>query len=295
MIGLAMSKRYEMQLNLLFLNYFSSGASGHGGPSPSIPTTASASRTLKRPRDSTAPDKLSVEDKAGLSGYQKEARTLASTEFLQLSSVGVEVVEMGGVSGSQETVESDSSMQVEVGERREVGSSSSQGVDMVGTSGEVAASSGVATSSQEEVLDSEQEGDVEEDGEISEDMEEVEAQDLDTDNLDVGTDEEDENDQEEVVGEVNSEEEIEVEQPEGMVEDNSSEPSSSTGARQVGRGVAGSSLPGPSQGAFDQDQGESDSVVPTTPKLPLPRRNDGFAEAVSSPQVSFAFLVIYQY
>merc|ERR1712042_203965 len=67
------------------------------------------------------------------------------------------------------------------------------------------------------------------------------------------------------------------------VEDNSSEPSSSTGARQVGRGVAGSSLPGP---GFEQDQGESDSVVPTTPKLPLPRRqNDGFAEAVSSPQV----------
>ena len=39
------------------------------------------------------------------------------------------------------------------------------------------------------------------------------------------------------------------------------------------------------QGGFEQDQGESDSVVPTTPKLPLPRRNDGFAEAVSSPQV----------
>lgn len=265
-----------------------SGASGHGGASPSTPTTASVPPTLKRPRDSTAPDsdsQSSVEDRAGPSGYQKKARTISSTEFLQVSSGGAEVVEMGGVSGSQETVESDSSMQVEVGERREVGSSSSQGVDMVGTSGEVAASSGVATSSQEEVLDSEQEGDVEEDGEISEDMEEVEGQDLDTDNLDVGTDEEDENDQEEVVGEVNSEEEIEVEQPEGMVEDNSSEPSSSTGARQVGRGVAGSSLPGPSQGAFDQDQGESDSVVPTTPKLPLPRRNDGFAEAVSSPQV----------
>merc|ERR1712042_217097 len=69
------------------------------------------------------------------------------------------------------------------------------------------------------------------------------------------------------------------------VEDNSSEPSSSTGARQVGRAIAGSSLPGPSQVGFDQDQGESDSVVPTTPKLPLPRRNDGFAEAVSSPLV----------
>ena len=67
-----------------------------------------------------------------------------------------------------------------------------------------------------------------------------------------------------------------------MVEDNSS------GTRQVGRGVAGSSLPGPGQGDFDQDQGESDSVVPITLKLSLPRRNDGFAEAVSSPQVSLA-------
>jgi len=262
-----------------------SGASGHGGASPSTPTTASVPPTLKRPRDTTAPDsdsQSSVEERAGPSGYQKKARTISSTEFLQVSSGGAEVVEMGGVSGSQETmVESDSSMQVDVGERREVGSSSSQGVDMVGTSGE-AASSGVATSSQEEVLDSEQEGDAEEDGEISEGMEEVEGQELD-DNLDVGSDEDEENDQEEAVGEANSEEEILVDQPEGIVEDNSSEPSSSTGARQVGRSVAGSSLPGP---GFEQDQGESDSVVPTTPKLPLPRRqNDGFAEAVSSPQV----------
>lgn len=263
-----------------------SGASGHGGTSPSTPTTASVPPTLKRPRDTTAPDsdsQSSLEGLAGPSGYQKKARTISSTEFLQVSSGGAEVVEMGGVSGSQESmVESDSSMQVEVGERREVGSSSSQGVDMVGTSGE-AASSGVATSSQEEVLDSEQEGDGEEDGEISEGMEEAEGQELD-DNLDVGSEVDEDNDQE-VVSEVNSEEEIEVDQPEGIVEDNSSEPSSSTGARQVGRGVAGSSLPTPGKGDFEQDQGESDSVVPTTPKLPLPRRNDGFAEAVSSPQV----------
>ena len=195
-----------------------------------------------------------------------------------------EVVSMGGVSGSQEIVESDSSMQVEVGEWRHDGSSSSQVVDMVGTSGEVAASIGVATSSQEEVLDSEQEREVEEVGEFSEDMDEVEGQEQDTDNLDVGTDEEYESDQEEVVGEGNSEEEIGVNQPEVMVEDNCS----SSGARQVGRGVASFNLPGPGQGDFDQDQGESDSAVPTTPKLPLPRRNDGFAEAVSSPQVSLA-------
>ena len=63
------------------------------------------------------------------------------------------------------------------------------------------------------------------------------------------------------------------------MEDNSSEPSSSTGTRQSARGLAA-----PATSGYDE-QGESDGVVPTTPKLPLPRRNDGFAEAVSSPQV----------
>ena len=65
------------------------------------------------------------------------------------------------------------------------------------------------------------------------------------------------------------------------IEDNSSEPSSSTGTRQMSRGLTGSS----GVTGYDNDQGESDSVVPTTPKLPIHRRNDGFAEAVSSPQV----------
>ena len=249
--------------------------------SPSTPTTANVPPTLKRPRDTTAPgsdSQSSLEERAGPSGYQKKAKTIFSTEFLQVSSGVAEVVGMGGVSGSQETVESDSSMQVEVGERREVESSSSQGENMVGTSGEVAASSGVATSSQEEALDSEQDGDEEEDGEISEDMEEVdEGHELDTDNLDIGSDEDVDNGQEGEAVEVNSEEEIDVEQPEGMVEENSSETSSSssTMARQVGRGVSGSSLPGPGQAGFEQDKEETDSMVPTTPKLPLPRRNDG--------------------
>merc|ERR1719508_564476 len=58
-----------------------------------------------------------------------------------------------------------------------------------------------------------------------------------------------------------------------------------TAARQVGRGMGTTNMSGPGQAGFEQDQGETDSVVPTTPKLPLPRRNDGFAEAVSSPQV----------
>ena len=144
---------------------------------------------------------------------------------------------------------------------------------------------GVENRVEEEALDTEKDEDEEEDGEISEDMEEVERQELDTDNLDVGSDEDEDNGQEGTAVEVNSEEEVKVDQPEAMVEDNSSEPSSCTGARQVGREVAGSSLPGPGQVGFEQDHGETDIVVPTTPKLPLPRRNDDLAEAVSSPQV----------
>ena len=119
------------------------------------PSTANVPPTLKRARDTTAPgsdSQSSLEERAGPSGYQKKAKTIFSTEFLQVFCGVAEVVGMGGVGGSQETVESDSSMQVEVGERREVESSSSQGENMAGTSGEVAASSGVATSSQEEAL-----------------------------------------------------------------------------------------------------------------------------------------------
>ena len=144
---------------------------------------------------------------------------------------------------------------------------------------EIAASSGVATSSQEEVLeidqDQDQELDVDDDEDISEGLDEGEGQDL-PENLEVMTD--DDNGPEEE-GEVISEEEIEVEQPEDVVEDNSSEPSSSTGTRQPARALAAAS-------SGYEEQGESDGVVPTTPKLPLPRRNDGFAEAVSSPQVN---------
>ena len=65
-----------------------------------------------------------------------------------------------------------------------------------------------------------------------------------------------------------SEEEMDVEQPEGLVEDNSSETSSR--ARKVGKEVSGSRLPGPGQAGFEQDKEETDSRVPTTPKLPLP-------------------------
>ena len=142
---------------------------------------------------------------------------------------------MSGVSGSQETsgssVEtSDSSL---TGERREVGSSSSVNVDTIGiSSSEMAASSGVATSSQEEILDCDL--DVDDDGELSEDLEEAEAGDMNPDNLEGTTDEDENNGQQEMEeADVNSEGEIEIDQPEvGTVEDNSSEPSSSTGTRR---------------------------------------------------------------
>ena len=55
------------------------------------------------------------------------------------------------------------------------------------------------------------------------------------------------------------------------------------GADDQGREATGG-LSGQSGMTYEQDPGE-DSVVPSTPKLPLTRRADGFAEAVSSPQV----------
>ena len=69
---------------------------------------------------------------------------------------------------------------------------------------------------------------------MSEDLEEAEAGDMNPDNLEGTTDEDENNGQQEVEeADVNSEGEIEIEQPEvGTVEDNSSEPSSSTGTRR---------------------------------------------------------------
>ena len=273
-----------------------STSGGGGGASPSAPTTASVPPTLKRPRDAAADSdsQSSTEGAAGqatMPGGQKKARTISSTEglSLQVSSGGGEEE---GISGSLE-VESDSSMQVEGGEvvGREVGSSSQiLSTEVVGTSGEVAACSGVTTSTQEEeeVLDSEQE-DVEDDVEVSEDMEDGEV----ADDLVPEVLEEDEGSEAEqgeeveleiddvVVGTSEDEGEVAVQEEAATVEDNSSEPSSSTGARH-GRPAA-QAFAGAAMG-YEVEAGE-DGVVPSTPKLPLARRTDGFAEAVSSPQV----------
>ena len=273
-----------------------STSGGGGGASPSAPTTASVPPTLKRPRDGAADSdsQSSTEGAAGqaaMPGGQKKARTISSTEglSLQVSSGGGEEE---GISGSLE-VESDSSMQVEGGEvvGREVGSSSQiLSTEVVGTSGEVAACSGVTTSTQEEeeVLDSEQE-DVEDDVEVSEDMEDEEV----VDDLVPEVLEEDEGSEAEqgeeveleiddaAVGTSEDEGEVAVQEEAATVEDNSSEPSSSTGARH-GRPMA-QAFAGAAMG-YEVEAGE-DGVVPSTPKLPLARRTDGFAEAVSSPQV----------
>ena len=216
-----------------------SGTSGHGGASPSTPTTASVPPTLKRPRESAvAPDsdsQSSLEERAGPSGNQKKARTISSTEFLQVSSGGAEVVEMGGVSGSGEDSQP-GQPESAGGAERQVESSSNLCMELVGTSGEMAASSvgSVATSSQEEPsvgLDSEHE-DGEDEGDLSEELEEEAVQELaEGENLDDMSDDEAGAGAVELAGEVGEDEEIEVDQPEGAVEDNSSEPSSSTGTR----------------------------------------------------------------
>ena len=98
-----------------------SGASTHGGGSPSAPTTASVPPILKRPRDTTAPDSdsQSSDDRAGPSGYQQKARTISITEFLQVSCGGAVVVEMEGVSGIQERVIAACRWRLETGEKWE--------------------------------------------------------------------------------------------------------------------------------------------------------------------------------
>jgi len=252
--------------------------------------------------DSQSSSEGAMGGSASVPGMQKKARTISSTEGLnlQVSSGGI----MGGeeeqgISGSGE-VESDSSMQVmEPGEeRREVGSSSQFfGAEVVGTSGEVAACSGVTTSTQEEeeVLDSEQEegeDEVEvsediEDGEVPDDMEPENLEDDEESEVDPGQDADIEID-EAAVGTSEDEGEVVAGEDEQIgnvanVEDNSSEPSSSTGARHR---TAGQAFASATQGlsGYEVETG-GDSVVPSTPNLPLARRTDGFAEAVSSPQV----------
>ena len=96
-----------------------SGATGSA--SPSAPTTASVPPTLKRPRemladsDSQSSSEGAMGGSASVPGMQKKARTISSTEGLnlQVSSGGImgSGEEEQGISGSGE-VESDSSMQV---------------------------------------------------------------------------------------------------------------------------------------------------------------------------------------
>merc|ERR1719234_145014 len=227
-----------------------SGATGSA--SPSAPTTASVPPTLKRPRevmadsDSQSSSEGAMGGSVSVPGMQKKARTISSTEGLnlQVSSGGMSMggeQEEQGISGSGE-VESDSSMQVmEAGEeRREVGSSSQFfGAEVVGTSGEVAACSGVTTSTQEEeeVLDSELE-----DGEVADDMEPENLEDDEGSEVDAGQEAEIEID-EAAVGTSEDEGEVVAGGEEQIgnvanVEDNSSEPSSSTGARHRTGGQA---------------------------------------------------------
>merc|ERR1719284_314142 len=249
-----------------------SGATGSA--SPSAPTTASVPPTLKRPRemmadsDSQSSSEGALGGSASVPGMQKKARTISSTEGLNL--------------------------QVSSGASLMVGVEEEQGIS---GSGEVAACSGVTTSTQEEeeVLDSEQEegeDEVEvsedmEDGEVNDDMEPENLVDDEESEVDAGQEAEIEID-EAAVGTSEDEGEVVDGGEEQMgnvatVEDNSSEPSSSTGTRHRTTGQAFASA---SQGlsGYEVETG-GDSVVPSTPNLPLARRTDGFAEAVSSPQV----------
>ena len=200
----------------------------------SAPTTSSVPPTLQRPREQVADSDSQSSNEGGVAargavpGMQKKARTISSTEGLQVA-VSRKGEGEEGISGSG-VMESDSSNQLEGGEERR---------EVVGTSGKVATCSVVTTSTQEkeeEVLVNEQD-EAEEDMEVSEDMEEGEGpDDLEPDNLEdeMGS-EVDQGQEVEIeiddVAAVTSDEEREVgggQEEAGMVDENSIEASINT-------------------------------------------------------------------
>jgi len=239
-------------------------------------TTASVPPTLKRTREVEA-EYLAEEGEAGPSGTGKKARIVSAEA----------VVAVAEVAEDEEEAELDD--EVEVDEE--------DGAFNEAVSSEVISTdTGDVVEEQDTAVDEEMEPDMDA-GEMSEDGEEDSAAPVDIDALaDAEDDEETGLDQEDVeadpvaddiadLGEAEKEmeEEEDQDQPENIQEEdvtgeNSSEPSSSTGAA-VAPGQSTSHHQG-----FEQEAAE-DSVVPSTPKLAEPRRPEGFSEAVSSPQV----------
>ena len=248
-------------------------------------TTVSVQPTLKRPREVAEVEFSAVDlDEAGPSGIQKKARTISSTEDQEF----IEQEELGE-SGFQELDVEPEKVEFETITQPETGLGSSSTQDTTAPIDEGADAFSVEQEDMEE-------GEISEDGD--EEAEDTPAQDIDElaedDTTQTGLEIDDGEtepvvpDNQEELSEEEREEEEEDEEEQLVDEDvtgeNSSEPSSSTGAT-----VPQSSQFPPAQASqpgvgFDQELVE-DSVVPSTPKLAEPRRPEGFAEAVSSPQV----------
>jgi len=237
-------------------------------------TTASVPPTLKRTREVEA-EYLAEEGEAGPSGTGKKARIVSAEAAMAVAEV------------AEDEEEAELDDEVEVDEE--------DGAFNEAVSSEVISTdTGDVVEEQDTAVDEEMEPDMDA-GEMSEDGEEDSAAPVDIDAL-AEDDEETGLDQEDVeadpvaddiadLGEAEKEmeEEEDQDQPENIQEEdvtgeNSSEPSSSTGAA-VAPGQSTSHHQG-----FEQEAAE-DSVVPSTPKLAEPRRPEGFSEAVSSPQV----------
>ena len=280
-------------------------------------TTASVHPTLKRTRE-TVEIEFAAGDEgvAGPSGVQKKARTISAAE--ELLTINQDLNIGDETEGLSQDMESENE-EAEVETSSQLGAVSSEIVSSDPGAGNSVQESYLQEEEGLEPFSVEAEGDMEE-GEISEEGEEEEsaAQEIDVlaedeadidqedgetetaapdnpelfdedrDDEQVGDDDPDVEDDQGIEEEQVVEEEQQVVEEEQVVEEditgeNSSEPSSSSGAAVPQRSQQ---LP-PQQAApgYEQDPVE-DSVVPSTPKLAEPRRPDGFSEAVSSPQVS---------
>jgi len=231
----------------------------------SIQTTASVQPTLKRSRQNLETDLGSDEPEAGPSGIQKKARTVSSNEEVVEDTADNQDMESDVDEGAIET-------------SSHHGTITSQAQDNLVQDQEDEITIPFSAEPVEE--DETEEGEISEDGEEEEETPVPEEDVLAEDDAESGMEQEDgEADNVTPANDPDPEEPVE-----DVVEENSSEPSSSVGVAAPLQQSLPSVSSSQSAPGFEQDPVE-DSVVPSTPKLAQPRRPLGFSEAVSSPQV----------
>ena len=207
----------------------------------------------------------SDEPEAGPSGIQKKARTVSSNEEVAEDTADNQDMESDVDEGAIET-------------SSHHGTITSQAQDNLVQDQEDEITIPFSAEPVEE--DETEEGEISEDGEEEEETPVPEEDVLAEDDAESGMEQEDgEADNVTPANDPDPEEPVE-----DVVEENSSEPSSSVGVAAPLQQSLPSVSSSQSAPGFEQDPVE-DSVVPSTPKLAQPRRPLGFSEAVSSPQV----------